>query len=180
MSKVALTYRDYAALPDDGKRYELYDGELVEMTSPTLRHQRAVRHLVGILDRHVRANNLGEVIPAPFDVILSRTTLVQPDIVFVEQDRARIIADCGIEGVPTLALEVLSPSTAVRDRSIKKALYARHGLPYLWLLDPGDESLEVYELQADGYVLAGRRAGRAVANLPPFADLAFAPADLWG
>ena len=71
MSKVAMTYRDYAALPEDGKRYELYDGELVEMTSPTLRHQRAVRHLVGILDRHVRTHDLGEVIPAPFDVILS-------------------------------------------------------------------------------------------------------------
>src|SRR5262245_6061004 len=64
MSKVALTYRDYTALPDDGKRYELYDGELVEVTSPTLRHQRAVRQLVGILDRHVRADNLREVIPA--------------------------------------------------------------------------------------------------------------------
>ena len=46
MTKVALTYRDYTALPDDGKRYELYDGELVEATSPTLRHQRAVRHLM--------------------------------------------------------------------------------------------------------------------------------------
>src|SRR5262245_66478464 len=93
MSKVALTYRDYLALPDDGKRYELYDGELVEMTSPTLRHQRAVRHLIGILDRHVRAYNLGEVIPAPFDVILSQTTVVQPDIVFVARDRARIVVE---------------------------------------------------------------------------------------
>jgi|SRR5215475_4058508 len=179
MSKVALTYRDYMALPDDGKRYELYGGELVEMTSPTLRHQRAVRHLVGILDRHVRAENLGEVIPAPFDVILSQTTVVQPDIVFVAQDRARIVLDRGIEGVPTLAIEVLSPSTAGRDRGLKRALYARHGLPYLWLLDPGDESLEAYELRADAYVLAGRRTGPELASLPPFTDLAFAPADLW-
>jgi Uma2 family endonuclease len=179
MSKVALTYRDYMALPDDGKRYELYDGELVEVTSPTLRHQRAVRELMGILDRHVRAHNLGEVIPAPFDVILSETTVLQPDIVFVAQDRARVIADRGIEGVPTLAIEVLSPSTASRDRGRKKALYARHGLPYLWLVDPGDESLEAYELRGDAYVLAGRRVGPALASLPPFTDLAFAPADLW-
>jgi Uma2 family endonuclease len=179
MSKVVMTYRDYAALPDDGKRYELYDGELVELTSPTLRHQRAIRHLVGILDRHVRTQNLGEVIPAPFDVILSETTVVQPDIVFVARDRVRVLTDRGIEGPPTLAVEVLSPSTAVRDRGRKKALYARHGVPYLWLVDPSDESLEAYELRAAGYVLVGRRAGPALASLMPFADLAFAPADLW-
>src|SRR5262245_22322927 len=179
MSKVALTYRDYMALPDDGKRYELYDGELVEMTSPTLRHQRAVRHLIGILDRHVRADNLGEVIPAPFDVILSQATVFQPDIVFVAKDRARIVVDRGIEGVPTLAIEILSPSTASRDRGIKKSLYARHGLPYLWLLDPGDESLEAYELPGGAYALAGRRVGPALTRLPPFTGLAFAPADLW-
>ena len=53
---------------------------------------------------------------------------------------------------------------------MKKALYARHGLPYLWLLDPGDESLEAYELGADAYVLAGRRADAALASLPLFTD----------
>jgi Uma2 family endonuclease len=179
MSKVAMTYRDYVALPDDGKRYELHDGDLVELTSPTLRHQRALRHLVGILDRHVRTLNLGEVIPAPFDVILSATTVVQPDIVFVARDRARALTDRGIEGTPTLVVEILSPSTAGRDRGRKKALYARHGLPYLWLVDPGDESLEAYELRADGYVLVGRRAGRTSGSLPPLPDLAFAPAELW-
>jgi Uma2 family endonuclease len=179
MSKVVMTYRDYVALPGDGKRYELYDGELVELTSPTLRHQRAIRHLVGILDRHVRAQNLGEVIPAPFDVILSETTVVQPDIVFVARDRARVLTDRGIEGAPTLAVEVLSPSTAGRDRGRKQALYARYGLPYLWLVDPGDESLEAYELGAGGYVLVGRRVGQASARLLPFPDLAFAPSDLW-
>jgi Uma2 family endonuclease len=179
MSKVVMTYPDYAALPDDGRRYELYDGELVELTSPTLRHQRAIRHLVGILDKHVRTQNLGEVVPAPFDVILSETTVVQPDIVFVARDRARTLTDRGIEGPPTLAVEVLSPSTAGRDRGRKKALYARYGLPYLWLVDPSDESLEAYELRVTSYVLVGRRVGPASASLPPFADLAFAPADLW-
>ena len=54
MSKVVMTYRDYAALPDDGKRYELYDGELIEMPSPTLRHQRAIGRLYRTLDEHVQ------------------------------------------------------------------------------------------------------------------------------
>ena len=62
---------------------------------------------------------------------------------------------------------------------MKKALYARHSLPYLWLLDPRDESLEACELGGDAYVLAGRLAGLALASLPLFTDLAFAPADLW-
>ena len=87
MSKVVMTYRDYAALPDDGRRYELYDGELIELASPTLRHQHAIRHLVGIFDRHVRAQDLGEVTPTPFDVILSETTVLEPDIVFVARDQ---------------------------------------------------------------------------------------------
>ncbi len=179
MSKVVMTYRDYAALPDDGKRHELYDGALVELTSSTLRHQRAVRHLVGILDRHVRAQGLGEIIPSPFDVILSDTTVVQPDIVFVARDRTHVLTDRGVEGAPTLAVEVLSQSTAGRDRGGTQALYARHGLPYLWLVDPRDESIEAYELRAGSYVLLGRSVGQALARLSPFTDLAFAPADLW-
>src|SRR5262245_37933879 len=102
MSKVIMTYRDYAALPDDGKRYELYEGELVEMPSPTLRHQRAIGNLYTILRRHVDRHGLGEVLLAPFDVILSDTTVFQPDILFIDRTRGSVLAEHGVEGAPTL------------------------------------------------------------------------------
>jgi Uma2 family endonuclease len=179
MSKVVMTYRDYAALPDNGKRYELHDGELIELTSPTLRHQRAIGALYTILDEHVRRRALGEVLLAPFDVILSDTTVLQPDVLFIETPRLGVLAEHGVEGSPTLAVEVLSPSTASRDRGRKRALYARHGVPYLWLVDPVAAVLEAYALQGNEYHGVARAAGDAPTSLPPFLDLALSPARLF-
>lgn len=179
MSKVVMTYRDYAALPDDGKRYELYDGELIELTSPTLRHQRVVGALYRALDEHVRRRALGEVLLAPFDVVLSDTTVFQPDLLFIETPRLGVLAEHGVEGSPTLAVEVLSPSTASRDRGRKRALYARHGVPHLWLVDPVAFTIEAYMLEGNEYRLAARAAGDARGGLPPFHDLALSPASLF-
>ena len=78
---VALTYRDYAALPDDGRRYEIHDGELSMMPAPSPQHQIVSANLFRILDAHVRSNGLGMVLFAPFDVILTDTAIVQPDLV---------------------------------------------------------------------------------------------------
>jgi Uma2 family endonuclease len=179
MSKVVTTYRDYAALPDDGKRYELYDGELIELPSPTLRHQRAIGNLYALLRAHVELHALGEVLLAPFDVILSDTTVFQPDILFIETPRLGVLAEHGVEGSPTLAVEVLSPSTASRDRGRKRALYARHGVPYLWLVDPAAGTVEACVLEGRDYRVAGRAAGDAAVSLPPFPDLALVPASLF-
>jgi len=180
MSNVVMTYRDYAALPDDGKRYELYDGELIELTSPTLRHQRAIGNLYAILRGHVQIQARGEILLAPFDVILSDTTVFQPDILFIDRARLGVLAEHGVEGSPTLAVEVLSPSTASRDRGRKRALYARHGVPYLWLVDPVAGAIEVYVLEGNDYRLAARAAGDASVGLPPFLALALSPASLFG
>ncbi len=154
MSKVVMTYRDYAALPDDGRRYELYDGELIELTSPTLRHQRAIGRLYRTLGEHVQRYALGEILLAPFDVILRDTTVFQPDVLFIDRGRFNVLAEHGVEGAPTLAVEVLSPSTASRDRGRKRALYARHGVPYLWLVDPVTGAIEAYVLEGHDYRLA--------------------------
>jgi Uma2 family endonuclease len=179
MSKVVTTYRDYAALPDDGKRYELYDGELIELPSPTLRHQRAIGNLYTILRGHVQLHARGEILLAPFDVILSDTTVFQPDILFIDRVRLGVLAEHGVEGSPTLAVEVLSPSTASRDRGRKRALYARHAVPYLWLVDPVAGAIEAYVLEGNDYRLAARASGVAPVNLPPFLDLALSPASLF-
>jgi hypothetical protein len=78
--KVVLTYEDYAALPNDGKRYEILDGELSVSGAAGRTHQHVVLRLAAALDAHVTTHGLGEVYIAPFDVVLAETTIVQPDI----------------------------------------------------------------------------------------------------
>jgi Uma2 family endonuclease len=80
---IKLTYEDYADLPNDGKRYEVLDGELVMTPAPTTAHQAVSRDLLIILHMHVAARGQGAVYDAPIDVILAPTTVVQPDLVFV-------------------------------------------------------------------------------------------------
>src|SRR5258706_9181547 len=85
--KVVLTYEDFVALPNDGKRYEILDGELNVTAAPSPTHQRVVRELVVALHAHVIAHRLGELFFAPLDVILAQTTIVEPDMIFVATDR---------------------------------------------------------------------------------------------
>ena len=119
--RVALTYQDYAALPDDGRRYEILEGELSVTPAPSPRHQEIIGNLFAALRAHVTDRGLGKVFVSPVDVLLSDTAIVQPDIVFVANDRLRMITSRGIEGAPTLVIEVLSPSTTHIDRQTKLA-----------------------------------------------------------
>ena len=83
---------------------------------------------------------------APFDVVLSDTDVVQPDILFVSNERMGIVTEDNIQGAPDLVIEILSPSTAERDRTFKRSLYARHGVREYWLVDPDARSVEVLVL----------------------------------
>ena len=105
-ARVALTYRDYEALPNDGKRYEIHDGALSVTPAPTSRHQIVLGNLSDVLRAHVKARALGLVLFAPLDVILADTTIVQPDIVYLESSRRSALVERGVEGPPTLAVEV--------------------------------------------------------------------------
>jgi hypothetical protein len=124
--RVVLTYRDYAALPDDGRRYEIHDGELSVTPAPGWTHQYVLLRLAAALHAHVSAHDLGEVYIAPFDVILADPTIVQPDITFVAKDRLAILSERGADGAPTLVVETLSRYTTHIDRNTKRQLYARH------------------------------------------------------
>ena len=147
--KLKLTYEDYASLPDD-ERYELIDGELMPMPSPKEIHQRLILDLSWIL-RRLEEMGLGELFIAPFDVILSLTNVVQPDLIFVSRARAHIITEDNIRGAPDLVVEILSPSTAGYDRTVKRELYARHGVGEYWLIDPYAKTATVLILGANGY-----------------------------
>jgi len=85
----------------------------------------------------------------------------------------------GIEGAPTLVVEILSPSTTLIDRSTKRQLYRRHGVPYYWIVDHEARAIEAYQLSAGDYQLVTRASGPSAVSLPPFPDLSLVPASLW-
>ena len=137
-----LTYADYCRTPDD-ERYELLDGELIVAPAPNSAHQRVDAKLGWRLAQFVEERDLGEVFSAPFDVVLSETDVVQPDLLFISNERAYIITPANARGAPDLVVEILSPSTAERDRSLKRALYARYGVSEYWLVDPDTRTVTV-------------------------------------
>ena len=181
-ARTALTYRDYAALPDDGKRYEVHDGALSPLPTPTTLHQIVLGELAMALRAHVKPRDLGLVLMAPLDVILSdrpdETTILQPDILFLDRERLSLISERAIEGAPALVIEILSPSTAATDRGRKRELYARYGVPYLWFVDPDTREIEAHVLDSSGYRLAARASGTDTVDLPPFTGLGLVPASL--
>jgi len=179
MTRAMLTYADYAALPDDGRRYELHEGELSVTPSPNTQHQRVKANLFDVLRHHVRARALGELFDAPLDCIMSDTTVVQPDILFVASRDASRVSERGVEGAPTLAAEVLSPSTERIDRQRKLDLYARHGVAHYWIVDPVARVIDAHTVESGAYRLAARLAGREPVALPPFDGLALDPSELW-
>lgn len=178
-ARVILTYDDYAALPDDGRRYELYEGELIMTPSPRPRHQAVIGNLHMLMVEHVRGHGLGEVFLSPIDVILSPITVLQPDLVYIETARLGIVTERAIEGTPTLVVEVLSPSTDARDRGVKQALYARHGVPFYWIVDPAARTIQAQRLGRESYETVAELDDATPATLPPLADLRLDPAAVW-
>jgi Uma2 family endonuclease len=174
-----LTYEDYAAIPNDGNRYEILDGELYVTPAPVPRHQRVLQNLFRILDTHVRHYGIGEVLIAPIDVILSPTTVAQPDLLFIRSGRDSIVTERAVEGAPDLVVEVLSPWSIRQDRTIKAGLYARFAVPSYWILDPAERVFEAYTLDGEAYRLSSRATASAIVTADPFGDLAIPLGDAW-
>ncbi|MCY4654497.1 MAG: Uma2 family endonuclease [Dehalococcoidia bacterium] len=149
-----FTYEDYKNAPED-KRYELLDGELLEAPSPKEIHQRLVLLLGSLFLTFVSAKNLGKAYVAPFDVIFTNTDVAQPDVIFVSNERSYIITEDNIQGAPDLVVEILSSSTAGRDRTFKRTLYERHGVKEYWMVDTDARNITVLLLGESGYGLAG-------------------------
>lgn len=162
--KIKFTYQDYLHMPEE-RRYELVEGELVMVPSPSEYHQRISGNLYAILRDFVRKNSLGAVYFAPLDVVLSNEDVLQPDIVFVSQGRSYVITPQNISGAPDLVVEILSPATAYRDREIKNKLYAQYGVGEYWIVDPDDRSVAVLKLGEEGFEAAGfYREGEILAS----------------
>src|SRR3990172_3573105 len=117
---IRFTYQDYLLLSDD-KRYELLEGELYVVPAPKIYHQRISRNLGTVLLDHIRRHDLGEILFAPCDVVLSHENVVHPD----------------------LLVEILSEATKQRDVDIKRKLYAKYGVREYWIVDPGAKTVEI-------------------------------------
>jgi Uma2 family endonuclease len=141
-TSVCFTYEDYLLLPED-RRYEILDGDLFMTPAPTPYHQLVSKRIEHFLDDHVQKSRLGEVLYAPCDVVLSATDVLQPDILFVANDRMSIIGEKYISAAPDLVVEVLSLSTAERDQTLKTKIYARFGVRELWIASPEAKTVEV-------------------------------------
>jgi Uma2 family endonuclease len=152
---------------------------LIIVPSSPPRHQVVIGNLCMLMAEHVRDHGLGEVYLSPIDVILSRITVLPPDLVYVERARLGIITEQAIEGAPTLVVEVLSPSTDARDRGVKQALYARYGVPFYWIVDPGARTVHALRLRGESYEAAARLDETTPAALPPLTHLTLDPAAVW-
>jgi Uma2 family endonuclease len=149
-------------MPDDGKRYELIDGEVFVSPSPSEKHQRGSGRLYVSWAVHVEKNRLGRVYYAPFDVVFSEKTALQPDLLFVSKARLRIIGPEYIIGAPDLVVEILSPSRLAYDRVTKLEQYALYGVSEYWIVDPVAESAEIYLLAGRKYELKGTFTGSQI------------------
>jgi Uma2 family endonuclease len=156
------TYEDWLQTPE-GALYELIDGELLEMSNPSILHQVVVSKLTRLLlwSAAGRAEEF-TLLPAPTGVRLSEHRLLIPDIVVVARPINEIPLTQNLDFAPELVVEVLSPSSLRHDRVRKRALYGEHGVAEYWVIDPASEAVEVYLRDPAGSALLveGGRFGR--------------------
>jgi Uma2 family endonuclease len=163
-----LTYADLCELPNDSNRYEIIGGELIVSPSPHRAHQQTSMLLSVLISQHVAASQLGKVFAAPVDVRLSPHNVVQPDLLFIRQDRLGIFGPTGpVEGPPDLVVEIVSPSSRVMDRIRKAALYADSGVPEYWIVDPEKREFQLLTLEQGQYEPAEAVDGRFLSTVIP-------------
>ncbi|MEW6661708.1 MAG: Uma2 family endonuclease [Bacillota bacterium] len=139
-----LTYDDYILFPEDGRRHELLGGEHYMTPAPTTAHQHFLAKLFYLLYQHVISNHLGKVFFAPIDVVLSPQDVVQPDLIFISNERRCRLTEKNVQGAPDLVAEVISESSRLLDKKLKRNLYGSYDVLEYWLFDPELRVAEVY------------------------------------
>jgi Uma2 family endonuclease len=177
----SLTYDDLQRMREaSNDRFELIEGELFVTPSPTPLHQFVSGRLQFLIKQRVLKLGYGLVFSAPLDVRLAQDTIVQPDLIFILPDRRPTVTAARVEGPPSLAVEILSPSTRAADRTTKRDVYARYGVPEYWLVDLEARTVTVCCDPDEGrYRVERVTSGTAVSEIVPglTADLTdlFAP-----
>lgn len=153
---VKLTYDDFILFPDDGKRHELIDGEHYVTPSPSTKHQRVSGNFHLLIAAWLEIHPIGQVFYAPYDVVFSDFDVVEPDLLYLSNERAaEVLTPLHAKGVPELVVEIASEGTRKRDETIKRRLYERSGVSEYWVVDPELDVVRVYRRAAEGF-------GRAV------------------
>jgi Uma2 family endonuclease len=149
---VKLTYDDFVQFPDDGLRHELIDGEHYVTPSPNTKHQSVSINLTVLIGSWLERNPIGRLFHAPFDVVFSTYDVVEPDLLYLSNERASdALTPLHVRGVPELVVEIGSPGTRRRDETIKRRLYDRTGVSEYWIVDPEIDTIRVYRREAETF-----------------------------
>jgi Uma2 family endonuclease len=150
-----ITYEDYLLLPEMNRRYEIIDGELQMTPSPTKRHQKLVLRMASLLESFVSEGNLGEVLPAPMDVLIEKHPKLrtrQPDVLYLGRGSGSVSSDEDsslLATAPDLIVEILSSSESRRKIREKLKDYYSIGVKECWLVSPEAETIEVVDLSGN-------------------------------
>jgi Uma2 family endonuclease len=144
------TYEDLLLLPEDGLRHEIIDGEHYVNASPILRHQRVSYRLVLAIGIYLEQHPLGELFFAPLDIVFSQHDVVEPDLMFISNERREIMTVKNIQGAPDLLVEILSQSNKRYDEVTKHGLYERTGVGEYWIVDPARNAVRVFRRNVAG------------------------------
>ena len=136
-------YARWDTLGDDGNRYEVIDGVLYMTTAPSFFHQWIVQQLIELVGAPLRQKGIAYYVTAPIGLLMPGCDPVQPDFMLIRREQASIIYDRRVRGVPDLIAEVLSPSNPEQDTTIKRAAYARAGVPEYWIVRPATRDVLV-------------------------------------
>jgi Uma2 family endonuclease len=152
---MGMTIAELLALPEDGLCHELLDGVHVVTPAPALLHQAAVREVMAVFIAALQGQDRFHLFSSPADIVLGVRTLVQPDVFVVERQAGKPLRRWEDVGVPVLAVEILSPTTATRDRGAKRRIYQSAGVAEYWIVDldarlierwrPGDTRPEIQD-----------------------------------
>jgi Uma2 family endonuclease len=149
---VKLTYDDFVLFPEDGKRHELIDGEHYVTPSPNMKHQQLLGTLHGLIWSYLQTRPRGRVFLAPFDVVFSMFDVVEPDLLYLSNERAaKALTADNVKGTPELVVEIVSKGTRRRDETIKRRLYERAGVSEYWIVNPTTDTIRVYRRENDRF-----------------------------
>jgi Uma2 family endonuclease len=183
--RLVVDWEGYLNLPDDLTHYEIIDGEVIPLASPTLKHQVILKRLLQQIDRFVLPKRLGELLTAPFDFVVRRAPVRtrQPDLFFLSRERLQdwthLQEQPRLEFAPDLVIEILSPSETYTYWSEKLQDYYVLGVPEVWLVDIDKRAIEVQVREANGYRSLGWFAGEQMVPSQVLAGLELKPAEVF-
>jgi len=170
-----MTYEDLLLLPEDGLRHEIIDGEHYVNASPVTKHQRVSIRLIVEISFYLREHPVGELFHAPLDIVFSRYDVVEPDLLYISNERREIITAKNIQGSPDLLVEILSGSNRKYDEVTKRALYERTGVGEYWIVDPDHDKVRVFRRNTAGrYEIAANLSRNETLTSPLFPTLEIA------